>query len=122
MEADSAAARAGLDAGDILLALDGVPVTGADDLIRVLTGDKIGRRLEVTILRNGTHEVSRSSRKSASGANNHHRGVRRLGPQASIGLCEIAFGDGLPGQGARNDGCADHIPPPSAKQYTAFGA
>ena len=51
------AARAGLAAGDILIALDGVPVTGADDLIRMLAGEKDGRGLEVTILRNGTREV-----------------------------------------------------------------
>jgi S1-C subfamily serine protease len=57
VEADSPAARAGLAAGDILIALDGAPVTGADDLIRMLAGDKIGRRLEVTILRNGSREV-----------------------------------------------------------------
>src|SRR6202790_3567978 len=32
--------RAGLRAGDLLLALDGVTITGADDLVRALTSDK----------------------------------------------------------------------------------
>jgi S1-C subfamily serine protease len=57
VETGSPAARAGLAAGDVLVALDGVPVTGADDLIRMLAGDKISRRLEVTILRNGSRQA-----------------------------------------------------------------
>jgi S1-C subfamily serine protease len=57
VEAGSPAARARLLAGDVLLALDDVPVTGADDLIRMLAGDKIARRLEVTILRNGSRQA-----------------------------------------------------------------
>jgi S1-C subfamily serine protease len=53
VEPNSPAARAGLVAGDIILALDGTAVTGADDLIRSLAGDKIGRRVEIEALRNG---------------------------------------------------------------------
>ena len=57
VETGSPAARAGLATGDVLIALDGAPVTGADDLIRMLAGDKIGRRLEVAILRNVGHRL-----------------------------------------------------------------
>ena len=53
VEAASPAERAGLASGDIILALDGTPVTGADDLIRLLAGDKIGRTIEIETLRNG---------------------------------------------------------------------
>jgi S1-C subfamily serine protease len=53
VEPGSPAARAGLVAGDIILALDGTTVTGADDLIRLLAGDKIGRTVEVDTLHNG---------------------------------------------------------------------
>jgi S1-C subfamily serine protease len=53
LEGASPADRAGLLAGDILLAVDGRPVTGADDLIRILTADKIGRAIEVEVLREG---------------------------------------------------------------------
>jgi S1-C subfamily serine protease len=53
VEPGSPAERAGLAAGDIILALDGTAVTGADDLIRLLAGDKIGRTVEVEMLRNG---------------------------------------------------------------------
>jgi S1-C subfamily serine protease len=41
--ADGPAARAGLKSGDILLALDGAPVTGADAFLRSLASDAIGR-------------------------------------------------------------------------------
>jgi S1-C subfamily serine protease len=53
VEAASPAERAGLRSGDIILALDGVPVTGADDLIRLLAADKIGREVSVEVLRKG---------------------------------------------------------------------
>jgi S1-C subfamily serine protease len=53
IEAESPAAQAGLAIGDIVVALDGERVTGADDLIRLLTGDKIGRDVEVELLRGG---------------------------------------------------------------------
>ncbi len=53
VEPGSPADRAGLASGDIILTLDGVPVTGADDLIRMLAGDKIGRAVEVKTRRSG---------------------------------------------------------------------
>jgi len=49
--------QAGLNAGDVILALDGVAITGADDLIRVLAGDKIGRTVELEVLHNGSRRV-----------------------------------------------------------------
>ena len=56
VEASSPAARAGLRAGDVLLGLDGQPVTGADDLIRLLSGDKIGQVVELDLLRKGERQ------------------------------------------------------------------
>jgi S1-C subfamily serine protease len=53
IEPGSPAERAGLAAGEIILALDGTAVTGADDLIRLLAGEKIGRAVEIETLRNG---------------------------------------------------------------------
>jgi S1-C subfamily serine protease len=49
----SPANRAGLLTGDMIVTLDGVPVTGADDLIRLLTGERIGRPVEIDVLRLG---------------------------------------------------------------------
>ena len=46
------AARAGVREGDLLLRLDGQAVAGVDDLHRFLVGDRIGRSLQVTLLRN----------------------------------------------------------------------
>jgi len=51
VETGSAADRAGLKAGDIVLSLDGQKITGADDLIRALTGEKIGRSVALDVLR-----------------------------------------------------------------------
>jgi S1-C subfamily serine protease len=51
VEPDSAAARAGLTAGDIIIALDEVTIAGADDLVRALTGEKIGRDVALDVLR-----------------------------------------------------------------------
>jgi S1-C subfamily serine protease len=51
VEAGSPADRASLAAGDIVLSLDGVAVTGVDDLIRLLDAGKIGREIAVDTLR-----------------------------------------------------------------------
>jgi S1-C subfamily serine protease len=57
VEPGSPAERAGLMSGDIILALDGIAVTGADDLIRMLAGDKIGRTVEIEALHNGDRRI-----------------------------------------------------------------
>ena len=53
---DGPAARGGLRVGDVILALDDVPVTGADDLIRLLGADRIGRAVALSVLRDGRLE------------------------------------------------------------------
>ena len=48
-----------LKTGDILIAMGGKPITGADDLIRLLGADKIGREMQVTVLSSGkVHQVN----------------------------------------------------------------
>ena len=57
IEPDSAAALAGLKVGDILLGLDGAIIAGADDLVRTLTGETIGREVKIDVLR-GTERLT----------------------------------------------------------------
>ena len=52
-EPGSPANRSGLLTGDMIVSLDGAPVTGADDLIRLLTGERIGKPIEIRVLRLG---------------------------------------------------------------------
>jgi S1-C subfamily serine protease len=47
----SPAARAGLRVGDWLLSLDGHPTGSVDALVRLLTGERIGKPVEVTLVR-----------------------------------------------------------------------
>ena len=51
VEPGGPSAMAGLLPGDILLALDGQPVTGVDDLTRLLAADKIGQMVTLDRLR-----------------------------------------------------------------------
>jgi len=57
VEPDSSAARAGLKQNDIIIALDGKTIAGADDLVRALTGEKIGRDVALDVLR-GTDRLT----------------------------------------------------------------
>ena len=50
---DSPASRAGLRKGDVILGFGGTPVSGVDDLHRLLTAERIGSPAPVIVLRNG---------------------------------------------------------------------
>ena len=47
------ASRAGFEQGDIIVRFSGQPVAGFDDLHRLLTEEKLGSRVPVTVLRRG---------------------------------------------------------------------
>ncbi|HEV3484790.1 MAG TPA: trypsin-like peptidase domain-containing protein [Vicinamibacterales bacterium] len=56
VEPGSPAARAGVREGDVILAFGGEPVTGIDELLRLLTDDRIERTQSVVLLRHGRRE------------------------------------------------------------------
>jgi S1-C subfamily serine protease len=51
--AGSPAARAGLRAEDLIVAVDGTPVEGVDDLQRLMAGELIGERVTASVVRDG---------------------------------------------------------------------
>jgi S1-C subfamily serine protease len=51
---DSPAARAGLRPEDLIVAVDGTPVEGVDDLQRLMAGELIGERVTTSVVRDGT--------------------------------------------------------------------
>jgi S1-C subfamily serine protease len=51
----SPAARAGLQAEDLIVRVDGRPMTDVGDLQRLMVADRIGRPLEVSLVRHGRH-------------------------------------------------------------------
>jgi S1-C subfamily serine protease len=40
-----------------VVAIDGVPVRGVDDMHRLLTGERIGRRAELAVVRDGAQRT-----------------------------------------------------------------
>ena len=71
LEPNGPAALAGLMTLDTIVRADGHAVTGVDDLIRLLNSERIGRKLEIDVLRRGTlrtFEVTPLERPAARAA------------------------------------------------------
>ena len=49
----SPAAHAGLRPEDLIIDIDAVPVEGVDDLQRMMTGEAIGRTVQIRVYRDG---------------------------------------------------------------------
>ena len=66
VDAGSPAARAGIQVGDIIVAFDGQPVHGIDDLHRLLTGDRIGAATTVAVVRKAErHDLAITAAETA---------------------------------------------------------
>jgi S1-C subfamily serine protease len=52
-ESEGPAGKAGVVIGDVLIALDGTPVAGTDDVQEFLSGDRVGKSLKASLLRGG---------------------------------------------------------------------
>ncbi len=64
----SPADKGGLRQGDVLISVDGQPVSGVDDLLRVLNGEKIGRHSSLEVVTRGatrTIDVTPTERDAA---------------------------------------------------------
>jgi S1-C subfamily serine protease len=57
--AGSPAAAAGLRAEDLIVAIDGEPVLGVNDLQRLMTGERIGVPVDLTLVREGAERHTR---------------------------------------------------------------
>ncbi|MFI5265747.1 MAG: S1C family serine protease [Chloroflexota bacterium] len=57
VEDDSPASKGGLLLGDILIALDGQPAGDTDDLLRLLTGERVGKAVKLEVIRGGKLET-----------------------------------------------------------------
>jgi S1-C subfamily serine protease len=51
VEPNSPAHKTGLSEGDIIVGFDGQPISGIDDLHKVLTEEKVGTKTPLTIIR-----------------------------------------------------------------------
>ena len=60
IEPGSAAELAGLREGDVIVAFDGKPVSGVDDLLQSHTAEQIGVKINLTLLRGGVEKMTRA--------------------------------------------------------------
>jgi serine protease Do len=89
------AARAGLQPGDVIVAIDGHPIDRVSDLQRIVFGDKPGQTVTLDVWRYGKHRTVKltlgeppsesGATASASGASGGAASTRRLG----IGLAPV---------------------------------
>jgi C-terminal processing protease CtpA/Prc len=57
VEDDGPAEKAGIKAGDVLIQIDGDPVTGSEDVAEILSGRDEGDEVEITLIRKGIRQT-----------------------------------------------------------------
>ena len=79
VEAGGPADRAGIKAGDVIVALDGAPVTGSDELPRLVARHAPGTNTKVEIAARGKRQDGRRHARRAQRRNPAARSAERLG-------------------------------------------
>ena len=88
---DGAARAAGLISGDIIVAVDGIPVGDVDELHRLMTEERVGKPVPITVLRLSQKlDVAVTPRESAAPTRRRDRALTApvtlaLSPQAGRG-------------------------------------
>jgi len=76
VERDGPADKAGLMSYDLVVRLDGERVTGVDDLVRLLDGNRIGKPVSIDVLRLGqkrTFELTPTERNAKAAPSQNQR-------------------------------------------------
>jgi len=63
--ANSAAAKAGLEQGDVITTANGKPINDSDDLVAVIQSSKVGDRLTIQFTRNGAQQTATATLQEA---------------------------------------------------------
>jgi len=71
---DSAAARAGIQTGDLIIAIDGAPVTRADGVVNAISSRRPTDAVSVTVMRNGQRLELRATLEADRGRRAPHNG------------------------------------------------
>lgn len=66
VQSGSGAANAGLQAGDVIVGIDGARIASARDLSAVIGGDAVGQTVRITLTRNGSTQTARATLGAAS--------------------------------------------------------
>ena len=105
VEPKGPASEAGLHKHDLVYALDKIPVTGVDDLIRLLSGDRIGKPIVLDVIRLGQRTaLPPPAARAAAGARRP-----RQAPEGRSALRLEPLGEALPVRHVVGGG--DAVPP-----------
>jgi serine protease Do len=86
VEHDSPAERAGIRAGDVIVAYNGKPVTDADHLTQMVSTTPAGTRVPITFYRNGKQETVTATIDELDSQSEEERRARGGSSKASFGL------------------------------------